>query len=524
MTTSALKTTVASLLVLVLSSDVARAGRGGFPGGARGGMPGGMGMSGMNGMPPGMSSRGGMPTGNMGMSGMNGMPPGMSSRGGMPTRDMNMSGMNGMPPGMSSRGGVPTRGMNTSGMNGMPPGMSSRGGMPAAGTMPMNRVPTQGVPGSTVDRTGTGYANVPGGTWGNPYGAYHSGWYNGPWNGHYGGYGGYGWGSYGAGAYGWGSAAAMAGMGSWAYGPSLYNMGYASYSNPYYGSGMPAQVAQGASYNYAQPIDTMAAPAQQTVADDAVTTFDQGRAAFKANDYTQALNLTDKAIQKLPNDATLHEFRALCLFALKRYDEAGATLYAVLSAGPGWDWTTMASLYPSVDVYTGQLRSLEAYVRDNPNSASARFVLAYQYLAQGDAKNAVGQFQEVVKLQPNDTLSAKLAAMFSKSDTDATPAPPPSDAPAAKSYNLVGSWRASPAKDVSIVLTVKQDGPFSWKVTDHGKSQELGGKSTYGNGLLTLAGDQGPPLVGKVTWQDENHFTFQVAGGGTLDPGLSFAR
>jgi hypothetical protein len=27
-----------------------------------------------------------------------------------------------------------------------------------------------------------------------------------------------------------------------------------------------------------------------------------------------------------------------------------------------------------------------------------------------------------------------------------------------------------------------------------------------------------------VTWQDENHFTFQVAGGGALDPGLSFSR
>jgi hypothetical protein len=30
--------------------------------------------------------------------------------------------------------------------------------------------------------------------------------------------------------------------------------------------------------------------------------------------------------------------------------------------------------------------------------------------------------------------------------------------------------------------------------------------------------------VGKVTWQDENHFTFQVAGGGALDAGLSFDK
>jgi hypothetical protein len=540
MTTSALKTTIASLLVLGHSGDVARAGRGGFGGAPMGGRA-----------PMGSMGMGGMPAGNRGgfNSGMNGMPPGMSSRGGM--GGMGMSGMNGMPPGMSSRGGM--GGMGMSGMNGMPPGMSSRpGGMSGAAPPGMNR-PPQGAterPGYGTG-AGTGYANRPvnvqnntvnanrygapygaGGAWGSPYGAYHSGWYNGAWNGHYGGYGGYGWGGYGAGAYGWGNPAAMSGMGSWAYGPMLYNMGYSSYSNPYSGAaaagqvaqgGAPGQVAQGPADNYAQPIDTSAPPPQPPVADEAVSVFDQGREAFKAGDYARALSLTEQALKTMPGDATLHEFRALCLFALKRYDEAAATLYAVLSAGPGWDWTTMISLYPSADVYTGQLRSLEAFSQKNPSSASAHFVLAYHYLSQGNNDDAVGQFQRVVQLQPSDTLSAKLAQMFSKG-TDATPSPPPSDAAPARSFNLVGTWSASPAKDTAITLTVRQDGPFAWKVTDHGKTRELGGKSTYGNGLLTLAGDQGPPLVGKVTWADENHFTFQVGGGGALDPGLSFAR
>jgi hypothetical protein len=54
----------------------------------------------------------------------------------------------------------------------------------------------------------------------------------------------------------------------------------------------------------------------------------------------------------------------------------------------------------------------------------------------------------------------------------------------------------------------------------------IAGKSTLDNGILTLAdqNNQNGALAGKVTWQDENHFTFQVAGGGSLDPGLSFAR
>jgi hypothetical protein len=33
----------------------------------------------------------------------------------------------------------------------------------------------------------------------------------------------------------------------------------------------------------------------------------------------------------------------------------------VLSVGPGWDWTTLIGLYPSIDVYTTQLRALEDF-------------------------------------------------------------------------------------------------------------------------------------------------------------------
>ena len=104
----------------------------------------------------------------------------------------------------------------------------------------------------------------------------------------------------------------------------------------------------------------------------------------------------------------MHEFRALCLFALGRYDEAAATLYAVLSVGPGWDWTTLISLYPSVDVYTTQLRALEDYCKAQRQSASGRFVLAYHYLTEGFNDAAVKMLKQVAALKPNDTLTAKL--------------------------------------------------------------------------------------------------------------------
>jgi tetratricopeptide (TPR) repeat protein len=395
-----------------------------------------------------------------------------------------------------------------------------------------------------------GYGGRPFGTgagMGNRYGAYHNGWYHGAWNGNYGGWGGYGiggygmgygLGGYGMGGYGWGGYGSgwpgMYGLGSWAYGPMLYNMGYSTYSNPFdfnssiasarfVESGASTQGARGTSYYYSEPINTLADPPQQSAIEEAQRTFNQSRAAFMRGEYEQALDLCDKALQKLPNDPAPHEFRALVLFALNRYDEAATALYAVLSTGPGWDWTTMAGLYPSVDVYTSQLRRLEKYARENPRSAAAHFVLAYHYLAQGHDDVAAGQFQKVVDLLPNDALSAKFAKMLAHGATSAQGTQPSNTTPS-MTYDISGMWKASPSKDVEIKLTVEKDGPFTWQVTDKGKPRELKGNSTYGNGLLTLDASQGRPIVGKVTWQDEAHFTFQVAGGGPLDPGLNFAR
>jgi tetratricopeptide (TPR) repeat protein len=261
------------------------------------------------------------------------------------------------------------------------------------------------------------------------------------------------------------------------------------------------------------------------VTDDAMSTLEKARAAFKSGDYAQALSVCDQVLTKMPNDRAIHEFRGVVLFALKRYDDAAAALYAVLSAGPGWDWTTMAGLYPSTDVYTDQLRALESYSRQNPDSAAARFVLGYLYAVQGDNETASAEFQRVAKLQPNDSLAPKLAKMFAKTDQASTPATVPVDIMSAPSYSMVGTWIARSTQDMAIALTISEGGSFTWKVTTKDQTRELTGKSTYANGQLTLQEKkEGPSLVGQVTWQDDKHFTFQVAGGGALDPGLKFSR
>lgn len=370
----------------------------------------------------------------------------------------------------------------------------------------------------------------------NAYGAYHAGWVHGYWNGH--DYAGWGWRSPYWGAWGLGLGMGLGwGLSSWGYGSMLYGMGYMPYVNPYYVNNtvvVEQPAGSAAPYDYSQPIDTTSAPVQQTAANPALTLFDGARTAFQQGDYVGALNQADQALASLPSDTTLHEFRALCLFALGRYDEAAATLYAVLSVGPGWDWTTMISLYPGIDTYTAQLRALEGYCSEHRESAGARFVLAYHYLTQGHMDAAVVLLKQVVALKPDDRLASSLLKQLDapkdQPATATTPAPaqpaaPPADATPPAGATISGTWTASPDPGTQIVLDVKENGPFTWKVTQKGRPHQFSGTASYGGGVLTLAQvDNGPVLVGRVSWKDASHMTFQIPGGNPDDPGLSFSR
>jgi hypothetical protein len=189
----------------------------------------------------------------------------------------------------------------------------------------------------------------------------------------------------------------------------------------------------------------------------------------------------------------------------------------------------MAGLYPNIDVYTGQLRKLEAYVSANRTSTAGRFVLAYHYLTQGNTDAAVAQLKEVVTLAPQDTLSAQLVKQFSPpaAEPGAQTAQPDtaSAATTAKQGNLPGNWNAHPAGDTSIDLHIGDDETFTWKVTAKGKPRQLTGKWSLTNNLLTLAqeGDSGA-LVGRVTWQADDKWSFRVIGTGPEDQGLLFTH
>ena len=229
-----------------------------------------------------------------------------------------------------------------------------------------------------------------------------------------------------------------------------WSWGYWPYYNPYYAG--PLVGTSG--FDYSQPI-VLAQPAASppvaqgglTAEQQATPLLDAARTAFMQGDYKAALAQVDQAIAQVPNDTVLHELRGLALFAQGRYKEAAAADYAVLSTGPGWDWTTLSGLYSNVDVYTEQLRALEQYAKSNPAASDAKFLLAENYLTCGYTDAAAAQLREVVRLNPKDQLSAQLLNSISASQPaeQAAPSQPVAPAKPADASSLVGNWTATRA-------------------------------------------------------------------------------
>jgi tetratricopeptide (TPR) repeat protein len=370
----------------------------------------------------------------------------------------------------------------------------------------------------------------PGFGWGGPRSRFFGNWYRGNWWGSRWA-GGFGPGGMGFGRWGWRMGLfptwRHVGLSAWGLGGWANGWLYGGFFNPYFvapviNTTVVANAPLGFVPDYSRPLDLTSIPPEPETAEQDDLTFLAALDAFKAGDFARALSLDDLALKAHPNDPVLHEFRALCLFALGRYDEAAGVLYVVLTAGPGWDWATMIGLYSDADTYTRQLRALEAAAKRNPAAASTRFVLAYHYLVQEHVEQARQQFEQVVKLQPKDQLAAQFvklltapaeapaaaeagSARAAATDQVRQPSPPPAA--------LVGTWKAKPAPDLSIELTVREDGQFTWDVSTNGQANSIAGAADYADGVLTLTQDDAPALVGTIVNLGEKQFGFEFASG-----------
>jgi tetratricopeptide (TPR) repeat protein len=366
--------------------------------------------------------------------------------------------------------------------------------------------------------------------WQNWAGNYHNNWYHGSW------YPGAGWG------YMWDNypVAAAIGLTAWGVNRIGYGWGYWGYSNPYYYS------SGSYGYDYSQPLvvyndnsttTTVTEPAATTTAptsepqptDAGMAAFNEARAAFYDGDYTAALAKLDTTLKTMPRYTVVHEFRSLVLFALKKYPESAAAIYAVLSAGPGWNWTTMISLYGESDRYTKQLRELEEFAKANPKSADARFLLGYHYQTCGHNDNAAKQYKLAQNLLPDDKLLKQLVAMTAppdaskKTDTPPTPTTVPSEK-VLKSEQFVGTWNAT-SQGATFQLDLTKEGEFTWTYSRGKDKQSVKGVFAVDQNNLALeTNDGGGTMLAEVDFADPSQFKFKMIGDAEKDPGLNFKK
>lgn len=426
---------------------------------------------------------------------------------------------------------------------------------------------------------------------------YHHPWYHGPWGGHPWGWGwgfgpgvafgfaGDGWGvsvsngwgypayygPYGPDGY-WGRPLGW-GFGGWGLGTTVYSSGYYVYENPYYSSVMYPTVV----YDYSRPIPVMT-QAPQRVVDGSLAVgsppaspsvmdspeFDAARESFRRGNYSSALAMVDAAIRRVPSDAVMHEFRSLVLFAMRDYRQSAAVAHSVLAVGPGWDYTTMSSLYPNPFVYSDQLRLLEDYTRANPRAADAHFLLAYHNMINSRKEAAIEELKQVIHLMPSDKLASELLAMvqgppkvpqqasttpsapvpqrrttFDGSSFDSSLKPDPVDPytmsapavpaktplPAIDKTRLAGTWSAAREDGSRFQLTLTEAETFTWKFSNpNQKGEELSGHYTVNGPVLVLERKEGGALAGTALFSGEEQMNFKLVGAPPEDKGLDFSR
>lgn len=367
-----------------------------------------------------------------------------------------------------------------------------------------------------------------------PNGAFAYGHYNGPaghWSRNWGGwYNGYGpcWGT-GRWNYLWNQyPVAMAfGATMWGLNSVAWAFGVGDYYNPYCDG--PVYYDNQPIVTYTQPIVGDPAYEQTAQADDgsadasaqtAPTTdpltekFDLARLAFYNGNYDDAMKWTTEALAKAPRDAAINEFRALVLFATGKYRESAATIHSVLAAGPGWNWTTMISLYQQQDTYTTQLRALEDAAKANPDQADLRFLLAYHYITCDHQDAAVVMLKDVVRLQPKDELAAELLKMYTPAPDgpDAAKSPAPDlEKPAYPMEKLRGDWTA---KDDSgtFKLHLGEKDDFQWSFARDGQPQSVSGAYIVRGNNLVMQPDSGGTMLSTITLEANGALKFTPIG------------
>ena len=133
----------------------------------------------------------------------------------------------------------------------------------------------------------------------------------------------------------------------------------------------------------------------------------EAKRLFQQEKFDAAAKQLDAVIAELPEDANLHQFRAMAYFAQSNYDMAAADVYDALQWGNTWNWAAVSDVYGQLD-YTQHLRSLEASVKADGKQMPTRFLLAYHYLVLGHLEHGAQQLKKVLEISPEEPVATRL--------------------------------------------------------------------------------------------------------------------
>ena len=203
-------------------------------------------------------------------------------------------------------------------------------------------------------------------------------------------YGGWGWG------WGW-PWWALGGYGGWG------GYGYGGYGGYGYGS-YPT-----VSYDNAAPptADQQQASSERVAA---------GEQAFQAGQYQQALRDWRHAMVDDPNNGGVVLLMSQALFALGQYNDSAGAVQMAMQMLPENEWGTVGTnytqLYPNIQSYTDELKSLEKARDAKPDDPAIRFLLGYHFGYLGYPQQAVRELDKALDLQPKDLGAQKLRDIF----------------------------------------------------------------------------------------------------------------
>ncbi len=230
------------------------------------------------------------------------------------------------------------------------------------------------------------------------YGGYGSAWGLG-----YGGYGGYG-GGYGS---AWGLGGGYGGYGG-GYG-SAWGLGggYGGYGGGY---GYPTY------YNSTVYSNPSAAQSAQPQTPDTEQYISIGEQAFGSGQYQSALRDWQHAMVDNPRNGGVALMIAQAMFALGQYEQAAGAVQMGMQILPEGEWGTVvknySQIYPNIQNYTDQVKTLEKARETHPDDPALRFLLGYHFGYLGYPQQAVRELDKAPDLQPRDLGAQKLRDLF----------------------------------------------------------------------------------------------------------------